>query len=137
VTTLSAPLRDDSVRAALKLNGRRTTLTFGGDYSEANFESASNLRKQRAYDIYLLATRQMNDFLSLSLEGGHQQTRFETAARKDRDSAFDAALTWKPGRTLSLTARVQYETRDSTDYDTTIIGLWAGYSPTRLGPSGP
>jgi len=138
VTTLAAPLLDQYVGLAVNVQGVRTNLTFGANYSDQEYQSDSDLSDQKSYGVVVGATRQLSESLSASLQGAWNHDDYQSAGQDDNLYDLAATVSWRVGAHVSLTGGYWWEKQNSNenslDYTASVIGAWVSYSPTGAAP---
>lgn len=116
---VTAPFREDFAGASVIYSGTRTSLNFGGRWSQEDYADTIFAGLDRDVQQFSVnVTRQLGGSWLLSGFGSINRREYDEVGRQDDDLNFGASLTWQRPRTLAIELRFERFELDSTQQDT-------------------
>ena len=104
---------DKRLNVGYTLARRRTTIKIDLFGRKQDFKLTKSEEKNRGIDVEI--KRNVSRKLTFTLVGGTTRTEFVDIRRVDKDTSFGASLSYRLGRTLSLSVTAEQNHRDSDD----------------------
>ena len=114
IQTVNDPFQLDTVSIAYTLNKPRTRLSIDAFYEKENYESRTDLDRDRS-GIKLDLTRNLTRSLNATLFTNLSYRDYDNTTRNDDDSIYGFRLRWDISHRLGLNLTVQRIERDSSD----------------------